>query len=632
MRWCPTPTSRPGVYRGDADGHRRFRHRASDTAVDTARVAVNAPPVARAGADQIVTASEVRFDGSGSQDPDGEIVRYAWDFGDGTAGEGATSAHVYRKPGSYDVTLTVTDNSGTPRNSAARHLRVLVNQAPIADAGPDLLGVARPGVRVLGLGLVRPGRRPRRLSLGLQGRHDGQRRAGDAPLRAAGRLPGPADGARRYRPAGRGRFRRCGGGGQRAAGRQRRCRPADGTGRSRRVRRPQLVRSATAASRASAGTSATSPSLHWVARSRGPTTRPGIYSARLTVTDGSGAVNGVAQDQVTIRVNHAPVANAGADVVTAGSTVDLRRRRLGRRRRRRAGLQLGLRRRLAAGRRRARQPHLSTPAGGTYPVVLTVDDGTGQRNAKAVAAITVTIDGPPVADAGGNREVCAGDVVVLDGSRSRDAEGGLLRYRWDFGDGSGADIVNPTKTYDRGGTYPVTLTVEDDSGFPTNRHTDRAAGAGDRIADRGGRARPDGLRQHRSPLRRFRLARRRRRGQPVRLGLRRRHHRRRRPARPHLRQARRLPGRAHHRGRPGGPMRQHQLERADRAGRRGAGTPDRSTGQRRRRRERDVRRIGLDGRLRPHRGLGLGFRRRRLGRGLDRAARLREPRVPTSSP
>ena len=74
----------------------------------------------------------------------------------------------------------------------------------------------------------------------------------------------------------------------------------------------------------------------------------------------------------------------------------------------------------------------------TPRVVLTVDDGTGLRNARANAAVTVRIDRPPVADAGGNREACGGDVIVFDGSRSHDPEGGLLRYHWDFGDGTTA--------------------------------------------------------------------------------------------------------------------------------------------------------------------------------------------------
>jgi large repetitive protein len=105
--------------------------------------------------------------------------------------------------------------------------------------------------------------------------------------------------------------------------------------------------------------------------------------------------------------------------------------------------------------------------------VLKVDDGTGLHNATHRAAITVVIDRPPFADAGGNKQVCAGDVVVFDGTHSGDPEGSLLRYAWDFGDNTKSDLVNPTKAYRQGGLYPVTLTVEDESGFATNRHTDR---------------------------------------------------------------------------------------------------------------------------------------------------------------
>ena len=52
------------------------------------------------------------FDGSGSNDPDGSIASYAWDFGDGTLGSGAAPHHVFTAGGSYQVALTVTDNDG----------------------------------------------------------------------------------------------------------------------------------------------------------------------------------------------------------------------------------------------------------------------------------------------------------------------------------------------------------------------------------------------------------------------------------------------------------------------------------------------------------------------------------------
>jgi YVTN family beta-propeller protein len=54
------------------------------------------------------------LDGSGSSDPEGTVTSYAWNFGDGTSAttSSAKLSHVYAQPGSYTVTLTVTDSEG----------------------------------------------------------------------------------------------------------------------------------------------------------------------------------------------------------------------------------------------------------------------------------------------------------------------------------------------------------------------------------------------------------------------------------------------------------------------------------------------------------------------------------------
>ncbi|MGY1809660.1 PKD domain-containing protein [Blastococcus sp. SYSU D00669] len=53
----------------------------------------------------------VSFTASAS-DPDGTIASYAWDFGDGTTGTGASATHAYAEPGTYAVALIVTDEKG----------------------------------------------------------------------------------------------------------------------------------------------------------------------------------------------------------------------------------------------------------------------------------------------------------------------------------------------------------------------------------------------------------------------------------------------------------------------------------------------------------------------------------------
>ncbi|MEN3009792.1 MAG: PKD domain-containing protein, partial [Candidatus Bipolaricaulaceae bacterium] len=54
----------------------------------------------------------VAFDASPSSDPDGDPLRYLWDFGDGRTGEGKLVQHAYTKAGEYVVVLTVVDPSG----------------------------------------------------------------------------------------------------------------------------------------------------------------------------------------------------------------------------------------------------------------------------------------------------------------------------------------------------------------------------------------------------------------------------------------------------------------------------------------------------------------------------------------
>lgn len=55
----------------------------------------------------------INFSSAGSNDPDGSIVSYLWDFGDGSATSNAANpSHNYSAAGSYNVSLTVTDNEG----------------------------------------------------------------------------------------------------------------------------------------------------------------------------------------------------------------------------------------------------------------------------------------------------------------------------------------------------------------------------------------------------------------------------------------------------------------------------------------------------------------------------------------
>jgi hypothetical protein len=65
------------------------------------------------------TGEDVTFDASNSYDPDGTIVSYTWDFGDGTTGTGMVATHSYAEEDDYTVTLEVMDNDGLSDDTSA---------------------------------------------------------------------------------------------------------------------------------------------------------------------------------------------------------------------------------------------------------------------------------------------------------------------------------------------------------------------------------------------------------------------------------------------------------------------------------------------------------------------------------
>jgi PKD repeat protein len=122
--------------------------RANASAFDELQVTVledrNAAPVADAGEAVSAAVGEVvTFDASASVDPDGNIIAYAWDFGDGATAAGVTARYAFLRTGAHTVRLTVRDDSGKPNDTNEDTLAVRVhvprNENPLAAAGGDLV-------------------------------------------------------------------------------------------------------------------------------------------------------------------------------------------------------------------------------------------------------------------------------------------------------------------------------------------------------------------------------------------------------------------------------------------------------------------------------------------------------------
>jgi PKD repeat protein len=112
----------------------------SDTATQTIYISqVSQPPTAVIRAPNQGTAGQsITFDGTGSNPGSGQIVSFAWTFGDGTAANGPVVTHVYAQPGTYTVSLNVTNSSNL---SAQATQTIYINQA----AQPPTAVIKAPG-------------------------------------------------------------------------------------------------------------------------------------------------------------------------------------------------------------------------------------------------------------------------------------------------------------------------------------------------------------------------------------------------------------------------------------------------------------------------------------------------------
>jgi PKD repeat protein len=82
---------------------------------------------------------EVALDASASSSPNGAIVSYEWDFGDGTTATGVTTTHTYDEKGVYAITLVVTDSEGKT-GTRTRSVEAL-NRIPLARFTVDKMWV-----------------------------------------------------------------------------------------------------------------------------------------------------------------------------------------------------------------------------------------------------------------------------------------------------------------------------------------------------------------------------------------------------------------------------------------------------------------------------------------------------------
>lgn len=107
-------------------------------AAPTATTVPAQPPVAAISAPaEAVAGSTVTFDGSGSSGTSA-IVRYTWDFSDGSGANGMLADHIFRQPGTYTIVLYVQDANGLV-GSTSQPIRITAAATPVPTQPPPTL-------------------------------------------------------------------------------------------------------------------------------------------------------------------------------------------------------------------------------------------------------------------------------------------------------------------------------------------------------------------------------------------------------------------------------------------------------------------------------------------------------------
>lgn len=114
---------------------------------------------------------------------------------------------------------------------------------------------------------------------------------------------------------------------------------------------------------------------------------------------------------------------------------------------------------------KGREPSTEYSAEGTYTVKLTVTDNQEAVNTIS-QVLTVAKDKKPIINKlpKADFEFTGKGLTLKFADKSKDSDGKIVKWAWDFGNGSDNKTANPSVNYRSSGTFDVKLVVTDDKG------------------------------------------------------------------------------------------------------------------------------------------------------------------------
>jgi PKD repeat protein len=410
--------------------------------------------------------------GSNAADSDGSISSYDWDFGDGTFSTGSNPSHTYLTAGIFTVSLVVTDDGGETAKATRTVTITEPPQAPIASAGGPYEGVAGAVIFFEGRGSYDPdgtitayqwnfgdntsstGSAPEHAyaqpgiyvvtltvtdNSGSTGTQTAVATIGTTPQSPpAVSIIAPASGADFTAPA--------------SISINATASDTDGS-----ISKVEFFQGST-----KLGEDSTAPySFVWAS------VGAGSYSLTASATDNQGASTTSAAVSITVSNGNVaptiaitsptsgtvftPPASVSINATASDSDGSISKVEFFQ-----SSTKLG--------------EDLNAPysfawtnvAAGSYSLTAKATDNLGATTTSG--AVSITVNQPPVANAGGQYSGTAGIAVQFNGGGSSDPDGSIASYSWNFGDGGTASGIAPAHPYTTAGNYIATLTVTDNNG------------------------------------------------------------------------------------------------------------------------------------------------------------------------
>jgi PKD repeat protein len=368
----------------------------------------NVPPTA--DFDSTCDFLDCTFDATTSTDSDGTIDDYAWDFGDGGTGTGSTPHHVYADPGTYTITLVVTDDGaatddasasqvvvGAPAASTVSYVGGAVNQGNVSTPNVTTPATVSAGDRLVMVLTLNASNRVLSDPTGVSGWTVlGTTTSGSMQTRIFTKVAGAADASKKVTVS-------------LDAAAKYTMTVADYSGvRTGSIVHAELAETVNQAGHATPTVDA--PAGSWVVS---------YWADKSSVTTGFTLPSSVTGRHALCSTGTGHVCGSLAD---SGGAV---------------------------------------PTGQYGGLVATADAASAMATTASIVLRTIEPNQAPTA---AFTYTCDGADCDFDGTGSSDTDGAVASYAWDFGDGGNATGATSSHDFETSGTRDVTLTVTDDQG------------------------------------------------------------------------------------------------------------------------------------------------------------------------